>query len=66
MESQTWVSVVPVPECTFIITTPTNDRITVNAGDFQVNDGCLYFFSNSDVGVYALAAGHWVRVERDD
>jgi len=52
------------PPHTFIITTPTNDRITVKAADCSFDGGCLYLLDDFDKTIYAVAAGHWVKVER--
>lgn len=49
---------------TFIVTTPTNDRITIKAAYCEVDGDTLYFEDDNRETIYALAVGHWVRVER--
>lgn len=49
---------------TFIVTTPNNDRITVKAVDCIVDYNALVFRDDEQATVMAIAAGHWVKVER--
>lgn len=53
-------------EYIYIVTTPTNDRITVKAVDCFVQRGCLIFDDADGVTVKAVAAGHWVLVDRQE
>lgn len=49
---------------TFVITTPTNDRIKVEAVDCCLDSGCLIFEDGEGTTVLAIAAGHWVSVRQ--
>lgn len=50
----------------FIVTLPNSDRQTVKAVDCCFDTGCLIFEDGEGITVAAYAAGHWVRVQREE